>query len=102
MLQLCPQIQPVAAHAYSTARQDAHCVPVTTTREDHESEKHPWVSGTDTGDEVIKPRDKGQRRGQGEETCKGGRVAQPEYAVDSEMEQHDRRGAQGDRASGVQ
>lgn len=64
---------------------------------------HPWVSGTDTGDEVIKRGDKG--RGQGERTrgmCKRRHVAQLDMQWTSEMEQHERRGAQGDRASGVQ
>lgn len=59
---------------------------------------HPWVSGTDTGDEVIK-RDKEQRT---EHMCKRRHVAQLDTQWTSEMEQHERRGVQGDRASGVQ
>lgn len=57
---------------------------------------HPWVSGTDTGDEVIKRRDKGQRT---EHMCKRRHVAQLDTQWTSDMEQHERRG--GPRRQGL-
>lgn len=97
MLQLCPQRQPGAAHASNTARMFSESLSDQPEKSTSLS-VHPWVSGTDTGDEVIK-RDKEQRT---EHMCKRRHVAQLDTQWTSEMEQHESRGAQGDRASGVQ